>query len=77
MTSSTSRQRLSSSRARSDEFTICVTTAATLLLGANVHPKLVQDLLGHSSVAMTLDRYSHWIPSMGAQTCDAMQAALA
>jgi integrase len=51
-------------------------TAATLLLGRGVHPKLVQELLGHSSIAMTLDRYSHWIPSMGEQTAAAMEAAL-
>jgi integrase len=51
-------------------------TAATLLLSANVHPKLVQELLGHSSIAMTLDRYSHWIPSMGEQTAAAIEAAL-
>jgi integrase len=47
-----------------------------LLLGRGVHPKLVQELLGHSSIAMTLDRYSHWIPSMGEQTAAAMEAAL-
>lgn len=34
-------------------------TVATLLLERNVHPKIVSDLLGHSSVQMTLDRYSH------------------
>jgi len=51
-------------------------TAATLLLSRGVHPKLVQELLGHSSIAMTLDRYSHWIPSMGEQTAAAMEAAL-
>jgi integrase len=34
-------------------------TAATLLLERNVHPKVVADILGHSSVTMTLDRYSH------------------
>jgi hypothetical protein len=32
--------------------------------------------LGHSSIAITLDRYSHWIPSMGEQTAAAMEAAL-
>ncbi|MHB1626410.1 MAG: tyrosine-type recombinase/integrase [Candidatus Dormibacteria bacterium] len=32
-------------------------TAATLLLSQNVHPKIVADLLGHASVAMTLDPY--------------------
>jgi integrase len=51
-------------------------TCATLLLGKGVHPKLVQELLGHSSIAMTLDRYSHVMPGMGDQTAAAMQAAL-
>jgi integrase len=51
-------------------------TCATLLLSRGVHPKFVQELLGHSSIAMTLDRYSHWIPSMGDQTARAMEAAL-
>jgi integrase len=51
-------------------------TAATLLLSQGVHPKLVQELLGHSSVAITLDRYSHFLPSMGDQTAVAMDAAL-
>jgi integrase len=51
-------------------------TAATLLHSGGVHPKLVQELLGHSSIAMTLDTYSHWIPSMGEQTAAAMEAAL-
>jgi integrase len=51
-------------------------TAATLLLSQDVHPKLVQELLGHSSVAITLDRYSHFLPSMGDQTAVAMDAAL-
>src|SRR3990170_601436 len=43
-------------------------TCATLLLGRGVHPKLVQELLGHATVAMTLDTYSHYLPSMGDQT---------
>jgi integrase len=37
-------------------------TAATLLLQANVHPRLVQEMLGHSSIVLTLDTYSHVIP---------------
>ncbi len=52
------------------------TTCATLLLSRDVHPKFVQELLGHSSIALTLDRYSHWIPSMGDQTATAMEAVL-
>ncbi len=51
-------------------------TCATLLLSQNVHPKYVQELLGHAKIAMTLDRYSHWIPSMGDHTARAMEAAL-
>jgi len=39
-------------------------TSATLLLSANVHPKIVQERLGHSSITLTLDTYSHVIPSM-------------
>ena len=34
-------------------------TSATVLLEAGVHPKLVQELLGHSTVALTLNTYSH------------------
>lgn len=34
-------------------------TAATLLLEADVHPKIVSDILGHSSIAITMDRYVH------------------
>ncbi|HEU0164618.1 MAG TPA: tyrosine-type recombinase/integrase [Thermomicrobiales bacterium] len=34
-------------------------TAATLLLEADAHPKIVSDLLGHSSIAITMDRYVH------------------
>ena len=34
-------------------------TFATLMLLAGVHPKIVSEMLGHSSVAFTLDVYSH------------------
>jgi integrase len=39
-------------------------THATLALQVGVHPKVVQERLGHSSVAFTLDKYSHAIPAM-------------
>ncbi len=51
-------------------------TCATLLLSRGVHPKFVQELLGHASITITLDRYSHWVPSMGDQTARAMEAVL-
>ncbi len=39
-------------------------SAATLLLGMGVHPKYVQELLGHSNIRTTIDIYSHIMPSM-------------
>jgi integrase len=39
-------------------------THATLLLAAGVHPKVVQERLGHSSISITLDLYSHVAPGM-------------
>jgi integrase len=47
-------------------------TCATLLLSRGVHPKIVQELLGHATIAMTLDTYSHYLPSMGDQASGAM-----
>ena len=52
-------------------------TCATLLLGKGSHPEFVQELLGHATVAITLDTYSHVMPGMGDQTARAMQEALA
>ena len=52
-------------------------TAATLLLSQGVHPKLVQELLGHADIATTLNIYSHVIPSMGGRTASAMEDLLA
>src|SRR5262249_21754526 len=37
---------------------------ATHLLAAGVHPKIAQERLGHSSVGITLDLYSHVLPGM-------------
>lgn len=51
-------------------------TCATLLLGRGVHPKLVQELLGHATVAITLDTYSHYLPSIGDQAAGTMGDAL-
>jgi len=40
-------------------------TAATLALAAGVNPKVVQERLGHSSITLTLDTYSHSVPTLG------------
>ena len=39
-------------------------TCATLLLTKAVHPKIVSEMLGHSSVSITPDTYSHLIPGL-------------
>jgi integrase len=51
-------------------------TCATLLLSKNVHPKYVQELLGHATIATTLDTYSHMLPGIGDQTAAAMERTL-
>lgn len=49
---------------------------ATLLLSRGVHAKLVQELLGHSTIAVTLDTYSHVLPGMDDGLADTMDEAL-
>jgi len=39
-------------------------SAATILLAIKVHPKVVQEILGHSQITITLNVYSHALPSM-------------
>ena len=51
-------------------------TCATVLLSKNVHPKFVQELLGHANIAITLNTYSHVLPGMGDETVTAMENAL-
>jgi len=36
------------------------------MLASNVHPKIVQERFGHSSIAVTMDIYSHLMPNMQA-----------
>jgi integrase len=49
---------------------------ASTLLVSGVHPKVVSEALGHSSVAFTMDVYSHVMPSMGDQVAVAIEQAL-
>jgi integrase len=51
-------------------------TCATLLLTRGVHPKIVSEVLGHSSIAITLDIYSHVVPRLGDVATSAMEDAL-
>ena len=45
------------------------------LLAENVHPKIVQERLGHSSIAITMDIYSHLMPNMQADAAAKVDAA--
>ncbi len=47
-----------------------------MVLARSTHAKYVQHLLGHVSIQLTLDRYSHWIPSMGRHAAESMDEAL-
>lgn len=45
-------------------------TAATLMLMQGTHPKVVQKRLGHAQISITLDTYSHVLPSMQREAAD-------
>jgi integrase len=49
---------------------------ATLALAAGVHPKIVSERLGHSTVAITLDRYSHSVPALEESAADTIAALI-
>jgi integrase len=49
---------------------------ATAMLRAGVHPKIAQERLGHSSVSVTMDLYSHVLPGMQDEAVARVDAAL-
>ncbi|MCW2500641.1 MAG: Integrase, partial [Frankiales bacterium] len=51
-------------------------TAATLLLAEGIHPRVVMELLGHSTMRTTTDTYSHVLPALAQQAADTLDAAL-
>lgn len=51
-------------------------TCATLLLLAGVHPKVVSDRLGHSSISETMDTYSHVLPGMQKEASEKLDVML-
>jgi len=51
-------------------------TCATLLLSKNVHPKIVQEMLGHATITQTMDTYSHVLPGMGDVAASILEEAL-
>jgi integrase len=51
-------------------------TCASLLLARGVSPRVVMDVLGHSQLSITMDLYSHVMPSALRDAADAMDRAL-
>lgn len=51
-------------------------TAATLMLRAGVHPKVVSERLGHATVSVTLDTYSHVLPDLQRDAAQALDGVL-
>lgn len=51
-------------------------TAATLLLAEGVHAKVVSEMLGHATIGLTLDLYSHVLPDMQSAAALAMERVL-
>ena len=51
-------------------------TAATLMLSAGVHPKVVSERLGHATVGITLDTYSHVLPDLQRDAAEALDSVL-
>ena len=49
-------------------------TMATAALQAGIHPKVVQERLGHSSIAITLDTYSHVAPTLQREAADKLRS---
>jgi integrase len=51
-------------------------THATIALSAGIHPKVVQERLGHSSIKVTMDLYSHVIPALDEDAASRVAAAV-
>jgi integrase len=51
-------------------------TFATLMLKSGEHPKVVQEMMGHATINITLDTYSHVLPDMQDMAADRLGGLL-
>jgi integrase len=51
-------------------------TTATLMLTQGIHPKVVSEMLGHTTIGITLDIYSHVLPEMQREAATALDQLL-
>lgn len=56
---------------------LCRITAAALMLQEGIHPKAVQEIMGHASISTTLGIYGHVTPGMREQAANVMDDLLA
>lgn len=49
---------------------------ASFMLASNVHPKIVQERLGHASISVTMDTYSHLMPNMQKEAAGSVDAVM-
>lgn len=47
-------------------------TAATLILQAGIHPKIVQETSGHADISLTMNTYSHALPTLQREAAEKM-----
>ncbi|MDY0394738.1 tyrosine-type recombinase/integrase [Virgibacillus halophilus] len=50
-------------------------THASMLFALKEHPKVVQERLGHSSIQVTMDKYSHMVPNMQEAAAASLESA--
>ena len=51
-------------------------TQASLMLAAGIHPKIVQERLGHGDIALTMNTYSHLLSGLQAESVERMGAMI-
>src|SRR5579875_2633262 len=51
-------------------------SVASLMFAMEIHPKIVQELLGHSTISITMDIYSHMLPGMQQEAVKKLDQAL-
>ncbi len=52
-------------------------SSATMLLAGGIHPRVVQERLGHSTISVTMDIYSHVLPTLQREAAEHLDQVLA
>jgi len=71
------KQALKTAGVRSMRFHDLRHSCATLLLAQGVHPRVVMETLGHSQISLTMNTYSHVLPTVLREAADKMDAVFA